>query len=232
MFTHMSPSWSGSHRVSSRTVAAAWLFAVGLSASPAAAQSVANGQALYGNICRGCHGFPPTGGPERAEGDPRVIQNAINGRVPAMGFLRVVLTSSDIADIAAYLGSLAGPAGPVVPAFDYTDLWWNPAESGWGLNLIQHPSSVIFGVMYTYEPPNRATWFVLPGGTWSSPTTYGGAIYRVTGPAFNAATFDPAAVSLRQVGAATLTFTGRDSGTFSFSVDGVAVTKTITRQPF
>lgn len=200
-------------------------------ALPAAAQSVANGQMLYGNICRGCHGFPPSGGPERAEGDPRVIQTAINVRVPAMGFLREVLTASDVADIAAYLASLMAP-GPVVPAYDYSDLWWNPAESGWGLNLIQHASHVIFGVMYTYEAPNRATWFVLPGGTWTSPTTFGGPLYRVTGPAFTAPTFDPAAVNVRQVGAATLTFAGRDNGTFAFSVDGTPVTKSITRQPF
>lgn len=217
--------------MSSRTFAVAWLLAVGPCVSPAAAQSVANGQALYGNICRVCHGFPPTGGPERAEGDPRIIQNAINTRVPAMGFLRDVLTPSDVADIAAYLGSLQA-LEPAVPAFDYTDLWWNPAESGWGLNLIQHASNVIFGVMYTYEPPNRATWFVLPGGTWTSTTTYGGALYRVTGPAFNGAAFDPAAVKVRQVGSATLTFADRDNGAFAFSVDGTAVTKTITRQPF
>lgn len=221
--------------MSRRIFALAWLAAAVLSALPAAAQSISRGQSLYGNICRSCHGFPPSGGPERAEGDPAVIQAAINTRVPAMSFLRGVLTSSDIADIAAYLGSLLNPSGPptpAVPAFDYSDLWWNPAESGWGLNLIQHASHVIFGVMYTYEAPNRATWFVLPGGTWSSPTTFGGPLYRVTGPAFNAATFDPGAVNVRQVGAATLDFTDRDHGTFAFSVDGTPVTKSITRQPF
>jgi cytochrome c553 len=218
--------------VTRRSFAVAWLAAAALSALPAAAQSISRGESIYGSICRACHGFPPSGGPERAEGNPAVIQGAINGRVPAMGFLREVLTPGDVADVAAYLASLLAPPQPAVPAFDYTDLWWNPAESGWGLNLIQHASNVIFGVMYTYEPPRRATWFVLPGGTWASPTTFGGPLYRVTGPAFNAPAFDPAAVNVRPVGAATLTFTDRDNGTFAFSVDGVAVTKTITRQPF
>jgi len=27
-----------------------------------------------------------------------------------------------------------------LPDFDVTDLWWNPGESGWGMNLTQHPS--------------------------------------------------------------------------------------------
>lgn len=215
-------------------VAAVAVLAVAL---PAAAQNIANGRQLYHSICIVCHGFPPSGGPERAAGDPRVIQNAISSRVPAMSFLRQVLDSRDIADVAAYLVSPLEPApepepAPAIPGFDYSDLWWNPLEPGWGLNLIQHASNVIFGVMYTYESPNRATWFVLPGGTWSSPTTYSGMLYRVTGPRFNGATFDPAAVNVREVGSATLTFADRDHATFAFSADGTAVTKTITRQPF
>lgn len=203
-----------------------------LFAAPAAAQNVANGQALYDSICRVCHGFPPTGGPERVNGNPAVIQNAINGRVPAMGFLRPILSTRDIADIAAYLFSLSSDPQPAVPAHDYTDLWWSPAESGWGLNLIQHASHVIFGVMYTYDAAGKAAWFVLPGGSWSSANVYSGAFYRVTGPSAAAPLFDPAAVRVQQVGLATLTFADRDNATFSFTVDGRQVTKSITRQPF
>jgi hypothetical protein len=199
--------------------------------APVMAQDVENGRVLYQSLCRGCHGFPPSGGPERAEGNPAVIQGAINGRVPAMGFLRQVVTALDVADIAAYLESIFEPQSPV-PAFDYTDLWWNPVESGWGLNLIQHASDVIFGVMYTYEPPNRATWLVIPGGTWISPSVYSGPLFRVAGPHIAAPAFDPADVNVRQVGSATIAFADRDNATYTFSVDGVSVTKPITRQPF
>ena len=201
---------------------------------PAAAQaSAAHGQQLYEGYCLVCHGSPPIGGPERAAGNPTLIREAINGRVPAMAFLRTVVTDADINDIAAYLLQLANPnPQPAVPAFDFTDLWWDPAESGWGLNLIQHASNKVFGVMYTYEAPNRATWFVLPDGAWSSPFVYTGAIYRANGPAFNNPAFNPALVRVTQIGLATLTFTDRNNGTFAFTVDGVRVTKTITRQPF
>lgn len=126
----------------------------------------------------------------------------------------------------------AAQAAAPVPAFDYTDLWWNAAESGWGLNLIQHPSNAIFGVMYTYDGNGKPMWLVLPAGAWTSPTVYTGALYRVTGPPFTSPTFNPAAVNVRQVGSATLTFSGRDGGTFAFGVDGTQVTKPITRQPF
>lgn len=214
-----------------RSLVAITALAAGLVSLPAAAQSASNGQMLYDSLCRVCHGFPPAGGPERANGDPAFIQAAINTRVPAMNFLRTVLSSSDIADIAAYLRSLSTGGQPAVPANDYTDLWWNPAESGWGLNLIQHASHVIFGVMYTYDENGKAAWYVIPGGTWSTSTVYAGAIYRVTGPPM-ANTFDSTRVRVNQVGLATLTFASRDSGTFSFNIDGRQVTKTITRQPF
>jgi mono/diheme cytochrome c family protein len=45
-------------------------------ALPAAAQNVANGQAIFHNICIHCHGFPPSGGPERAGGNPALIRAA------------------------------------------------------------------------------------------------------------------------------------------------------------
>lgn len=201
-------------------------------ALPAAAQNAANGGRLYESVCIVCHGFPPAGGPERAANNPSLIQSAIDGRVAAMSFLRSVLTASDIADIAAWLANpTLTPAAPT-PAHDYSDLWWNPAEDGWGLNLIQHPSHVVFGVMYTYDANRKAMWLVLPGGQWTTSTTYTGALYRVTGPGFNASTFNPANVNVRQVGNATLAFSSRDRGTWSFSVDGVLTVKPIERQPF
>jgi hypothetical protein len=117
------------------------------------------------------------------------------------------------------------------PAIDYTDLWWNPNESGWGLNLVQHPSRVIFGVWYTYEQDGTRTWYVMPGGAWTSATTYTGTLYATAGPPFDAP-FKSDQVETRQVGTATLTFSNANSGTFAYSVDGVSGTKSITRQPF
>ena len=44
--------------------------------------------------------------------------------------------------ISAYLGSTAGPTA------DYSDLWWNPNESGWGLN-IAHQGDILFTSWFT-----------------------------------------------------------------------------------
>lgn len=199
---------------------------------PGGAADVAHGQSLVRAYCVPCHGFPPSGGPEFGANNPQRITAAINSVVPAMSFLRTLLTSADIADIAAYLGVLYAPPPPTAttPAFDFSDLWFNPAESGWGLNLVQHASGNIFGVMYTYEAPNRPLWLVIPGGSWTTSMQFTGGIFRVTGPLASA--FDSAKVIVRAVGTATLSFADRNNGVITFTIDGVTVTKTITRQPF
>ncbi|MEO5694467.1 MAG: hypothetical protein ABIQ72_15165 [Usitatibacter sp.] len=127
--------------------------------------------------------------------------------------------------IASYIGPVAGPTA------DYTDLWWNPNESGWGLNLTQHPSNIIFGVWYTYEADGTRTWFVMPSGTWSASNIYSGPLYATTGPSY-AGTFTASSVQARQVGSGTLTFTSTGAGTFAYVVDGVSGTKLIQRQPY
>ena len=209
---------------------------------PAAADaaSATNGRALYDTFCEGCHGMPPRGGIEKAAGMPQVIRDAINTNVPAMVTFRVFpnpppagnrgFTDAQLADIAEYLLSLALPApGPAIPEFDYTDLWWNASESGWGFNIIQHASHNIFGVIYAYEAPNRPTWIVLPGGKWTSSTTFTGMIYRVTGA--------PATVPFRggdvtPLGDLVLLFSDRDHATLDYTVNGIHVRKEIMRQPF
>jgi hypothetical protein len=127
--------------------------------------------------------------------------------------------------LAAYLS----PAN--APAANFTDLWWNPNESGWGLNLVQHSSHLIFGVWYTYAANGARTWFAMPTGTWTDSSTYTGPLYATSGPAAGG-TFDPSQVTTTQVGTATLHFTDANNGTWSYSVNGVSGVKFITRQPY
>lgn len=205
-----------------------WLLLVALAmlaGAPASAQNAANGESLYMSVCRACHGFPPSGGPDRAAGSPSIIQNAID-RVSAMRVLRGQLSEQDVRDIAQYL------LNPVIPAFDLTDLWWNPHEPGWGLNLIQHsPSNNVFGVMYTYDASRRPLWLVMAGGRWNTTLQFEGELFRTSGPHYNQA-FDPARVRTVKVGTMTIDLNGSDSGTVTYFVDGLRIAKPIQRQPF
>ena len=208
-----------------------------LAALGAHAQDASHGQTLYNQTCNLCHGTPPVGGPELAPNNPALIASAINSLVPAMSFMRGLYSTQDLADIAAYIAQLEGkspPPPPPTPApqFDYSDLWWNPAESGWGFNVIQHgttASSVLFCVMFTYIAPEVPMWYVVPGGTWTSSTTFTGSIYRVTGSPPNLA-FKGGDVT--SVGTMTILFTSQSTANLTFTVNGVTVTKAIQRQPF
>lgn len=210
-------------------------FVAFLALAPAAfAQSAANGEVLYKSICISCHSLPPQGGAVLGANNPQLIRAAINGLVPDMHLVVGPLnfTDAQLADIAAYIAAvLAGTPTNPVPALNYSDLWWDPNQSGWGFNIVQHPTGSVFGVMYTYDANGTPLWFVLPGGTWTSSTRFTGAWYQVTGPAYNGA-FDPAVVRPSQVGTATLDFSDANHGTLTFTVNGTTVVKTITRQTF
>jgi hypothetical protein len=211
-------------------------------ASPAAfAQNAANGETLYKSICIFCHSLPPVGGAELAANNPGLIRQAINGLVPEMAAVvgPFHFTDAQLADIAAYIATVTGtmsgpppPPPPIVPDHDYSDLWWNPDESGWGVNIVQHPSNNIFAVMYTYDASRRPVWFVCSGGIWTASNNFTGAWYQVSGPPYTAPVFDSTLVHLTQVGVATFTFSDANNGTFVFTVNGVQVIKNITRQPY
>lgn len=118
---------------------------------------------------------------------------------------------------------------------NYQDLWWNPAESGWGLN-IAHQDNTIFATLFTYEggagAANPGMWLVMASGQKQADGSYVGELYRTTGPAFNAVPFSPAAVNVTVVGSMRLTFQDGASGTLTYTVNGTTVTKAIQRQVF
>jgi hypothetical protein len=125
------------------------------------------------------------------------------------------------------------PGSGACPMLPYaTGLWWNPNESGWGLNIIQHANNIIFAIWYTYDAEGKMTWFHVPQGTWTDSMTYTGDLYAAAGPSFANPTFNASQVKRRAVGTATLRFSSSGSGTWSYSVDGVSGIKTIERLAF
>jgi hypothetical protein len=124
------------------------------------------------------------------------------------------------------------PFGNAMPNWgtDYTDIWWYPAESGWGLTLAQHGNNV-FGVLFTYDTDGQPLFVVLSGVTFDGPNSFSGPLYTTTGPYFGNATFDSTQVQVRPVGSASISFSGR-SGTFRSTINGVTRTRPLAQQPF
>ena len=129
---------------------------------------------------------------------------------------------------------VAGSSSPATPAImpqhDYTGLWWNPSQSGWGLTLAQH-GATIFGAWYVYDAAGQPTWVTMPGGRWTSPTRYSGELYASTGPD-PTGFFDPSRVARSAVGTATLDFSSADRGTLAYFVGGASGAIAISRMLF
>jgi alpha-tubulin suppressor-like RCC1 family protein len=119
-----------------------------------------------------------------------------------------------------------GDIGP-----SYQGLWWrSPAgsESGWGVN-ITHQGNLLFATWFTYDANGNGLWLVMSEGQRVDDASYTGVLYRTNGPAFNADPWDASSVTRTEVGSATFTFSDRDNGLFSYSVNGVNQSKPITR---
>ena len=114
------------------------------------------------------------------------------------------------------------------PPTNYQGLWWNAAESGWGINFA-HQGGQIFATWYTYDTSGRAWWLSMLA-TQTSASTFAGPIFEDSGPPFNnyVGMGVPTAV-----GNGTLTFTDANNGSFAYTVHTTVPpttqTKAITR---
>jgi hypothetical protein len=145
-------------------------------------------------------------------------------------------------------------AAQSVPATNYSDMWYLPSESGWGVSFVQHSgNNQVYAVWYTYDPREpdpavagnfRPLWIVMAGGTWTTPTTISGPVYVLNGTPFNQA---GSSRSINAVGTFTFNFSNASAGTFTYNIAAPAGipstdpafglpafsgTKSITRQSF
>jgi len=116
-------------------------------------------------------------------------------------------------------------------AANFQDLWFNPSEPGWGVN-VAHQGNILFATLFTYDASGNGMWLVMPSGQKSSVGAYSGQLYRTRGPAFNASPWVLPPNPNEVVGNMSFTFTDGDHGTLTYTVNGVSVTKSIQRQVF
>jgi hypothetical protein len=119
--------------------------------------------------------------------------------------------------------ALARPAAAV----DYTDIWFNSTESGWGVNLVQS-NQFIFATFFVYGPGNQPFWYTAhltrqDNGSWT------GALYQSTGTYFGNP-WNSNSNTNTEVGTATFTPSSAIAGTLAYTVGGTSVSKQIQRQ--
>jgi hypothetical protein len=117
---------------------------------------------------------------------------------------------------------------------DFSDLWFNPNESGWGVNVVQQ-NETLFLTFFIYGVDGKPVWYVAPSTAFQSQSTatgaliFAGPLYSTTGPWFGGV-FNPANVNVKQVGNVTWSGNTITAVTLVYTVDGVSVNKTLERQ--
>jgi alpha-tubulin suppressor-like RCC1 family protein len=161
-------------------------------------------------------------------------------RVTPVGSFRLSLSSRDAGTLEYSVNAVARnvairrflfDAGSTAASVNYTDLWWNPAEAGWGTS-ISHQGATMFIVLYVYDESGRPVWYVASncsvaaeGGSCNGP------LYRVSGSA-STAPYEAARVRVSQVGMLRVVFPDPNHATLFWTIDGASGSRSITRQIF
>lgn len=123
---------------------------------------------------------------------------------------------------------------PALPNANYRGLWGTAQEPGWGLTLEQGATGQLFGALYVFDGARQPQWYTLQAGRWSSATRWTGQVIESEGPAWTSPTYPSDSTQYRSVGTATLDFLmtpgSEDLASFSYTINGQTVDKTISRQ--
>lgn len=132
--------------------------------------------------------------------------------------------------IRRYLLLLALLAMPLsAAAVDYTDIWFNPAESGWGVNMVQS-DQVMFVTFFIYGPDNKPIWYVATVSADAN-GNYNGALFVTTSGTYFAQPWNPSQFAGSAVGSVSFVPTSSYTGNLTYSItNGPTVTKSIQRQ--
>ena len=120
-------------------------------------------------------------------------------------------------------------------AVDYTDIWYIPAESGWGVNVVEAqatPFPVMFLTFFIYGPDGKPTWYVATV-TQDATGKFNGPLFSTTGTSF-ALPWVPGQFLGTQVGTASFQPTGPSTANLVYTVSSgpilASVAKAIQRQ--
>jgi hypothetical protein len=130
----------------------------------------------------------------------------------------------------AAVSLLASPTYATSFSTDQSDLYYSPAESGWGLQLVQR-GSVIFATLVVYDSTGQPTWYAatMDFATNATNSTWTGALYVTTGTYFGSP-WNPSALTVSRVGTMTWQAPFIEGGTLTYVVNGVTVVKNVVRQ--
>lgn len=118
-------------------------------------------------------------------------------------------------------------------AGNYSDLWFNPQEPGWGVQVTEQVETA-FVTFYTYGADGKPTWFVASdaqviaySGAGGFPL-YSGTLYKTEGT-FHGQPYQPGASRVIPVGTLQLEVLGKDRMRVHYTAEGVSGVKEVQR---
>jgi DNA-binding beta-propeller fold protein YncE len=116
------------------------------------------------------------------------------------------------------------------PVSDYTGVWWNPLESGWGVTLT-HQASTVFAVVFTYDDAGTPRWYFASNCVVASAVCTGD-LFQALGGTPPTAAWSGAGLSNRRVGSLTIAFSGTSLAAMRPTLAGQASETTLARLTF
>ena len=171
--------------------------------------------------------FPAGGTISFGEGADTLVHNALPTDNRSIGRDRTPQTPTPL-----NFAGLSGTVPAATAAASYQGLWLKSpldSESGWGINFT-HQGNILFATWFTYDADGSGMWLVMSGGTLTAPGKFEGELHRTTGPGFNAEPFTAiTGTNYTKVGNLSVTFSDANTGSMTYTVNGVTQTKPITR---
>jgi hypothetical protein len=124
-------------------------------------------------------------------------------------------------------------ARAVSTSTDYSALWWNASESGWGMNVMQE-EQILFITLFIYGPNGAPTWYsataTFASANAAGDRTYTGDLYATTGTPFSTTPFNPGATTAQKVGSVQFVGLANGTATVQYTAGSATVNKTLVRQ--
>jgi len=128
--------------------------------------------------------------------------------------------------VAACLGCATAHAS--TSTSEITDMWWNPDESGWGVNVVLQ-NDVAFLTFFVYDAAMNPVWYTSSARFDTSTFAFTGDLSATKGPWFGGP-FSTSNVTVRKAGTVSFVLTDLNRATLTYTVDGVTATRTVQRQ--
>lgn len=124
----------------------------------------------------------------------------------------------------------AKASGGLTARSDFSDAWWVPSESGWGINILQQGSSLVL-MFYIFDDSNQPVWYRAVTRQTST-GSYEGVIYRDAGTSYREVNFGPVQYPSVAVGQLRFQPTTLYDGVLTYTLGDTTASKTMTRIAF